>query len=138
MHQESLSLLLTLIEKKQALLSQVFYRWGKGSALFIIRICFKQISVYNTLGRRKDQINGRTTCYMCEQANTTPEHVPPKCIFPEVKDLGIDYRKSLITVPSCDAHNLRKSKDDEYLMFVLTCSITNNEAEVYPIVKTIS
>jgi len=128
MHQESLSLLLTLIEKKQALLSQVFYRWGKGSALFIIRICFKQISVYNTLGRRKDQINGRTTCYMCEQANTTPEHVPPKCIFPEVKDLGIDYRKSLITVPSCDAHNLRKSKDDEYLMFVLTCSITNNEA----------
>lgn len=67
------------------------------------------------------------TCYMCEKIATTPEHIPPKCIFPEVKDLGIDYRKSLITVPSCDDHNMRKSKDDEYLMLVLTCNIINNE-----------
>jgi len=63
---------------------------------------------------------------MCEEKATSREHVPPKCIFPEVKDLGIDYRKSPIIVPSCDVHNMRKSKDDEYLMMVLTCSITNN------------
>lgn len=67
------------------------------------------------------------TCYMCEKEPTSREHVPPKCIFPEVKDLGIDYRKSPIKVPSCDVHNMRKSKDDEYLMMVLTCSITNNQ-----------
>ena len=67
------------------------------------------------------------TCYMCDEIATSDEHVPPKCIFPEVKDLGIDYRKSPIIVPSCDAHNVRKSKDDEYLMMVLTCNITNNE-----------
>ncbi len=67
------------------------------------------------------------TCYMCDKIATTPEHVPPKCIFPEVKDLGIDYRKSLITVPSCDDHNMRKSKDDEYIMLAVTCNIINNE-----------
>lgn len=66
------------------------------------------------------------TCYMCEEKSISDEHVPPKCIFPEVKDLGIDYRKSPIKVPSCDVHNMRKSKEDEYLMMVLTCSITNN------------
>ncbi len=63
---------------------------------------------------------------MCEEKSISDEHVPPKCIFPEVKDLGIDYRKSPIKVPSCDVHNMRKSKEDEYLMMVLTCSITNN------------
>ena len=66
------------------------------------------------------------TCYMCEEKSISDEHVPPQCIFPEVKDLGIDYRKSPIKVPSCDVHNMRKSKEDEYLMMVLTCSITNN------------
>ena len=33
--------------------------------------------------------------------------------------LGIDYRKNLITVPACDAHNLQKSKDDEYLQLLV-------------------
>jgi hypothetical protein len=58
---------------------------------------------------------------MCESSQTTSEHVPPKCLFPELKDLpaGQDLRKNLIKVPSCDVHNLRKSKDDEYLMYVL-------------------
>jgi hypothetical protein len=63
---------------------------------------------------------------MCERPATSLEHVPPRCIFPEAKDLGVDYRKSLITVPSCDTHNMEKSGDDEYLMMVLTCNIINN------------
>ena len=67
------------------------------------------------------------TCYMCEQIETSSEHIPPKCIFPEAKDLGINYRKSLIKVPSCDTHNMKKAKDDEYLMMVLACNIINNE-----------
>lgn len=66
---------------------------------------------------------------MCESPAVSKEHVPPKCIFPEQKDAnGRDFRRSLITVPSCDVHNSAKSKDDEYLMMVLTSYFTNNQA----------
>lgn len=71
----------------------------------------------------------KATCYMCDKPALSKEHVPPKCVFPEQKDTnGKDYRKGLITVPSCDAHNLAKSKDDEYLMMVLTSYFDNNRA----------
>ena len=64
---------------------------------------------------------------MCEDLATSSEHIPPKCIFPELKDLpGVDYRKNLITVPSCDAHNSRKSKEDEYLLLILVAHFDNN------------
>jgi hypothetical protein len=67
------------------------------------------------------------TCYCCEAKATSKEHAPPKCIFPEAKDAnGKDFRKALITVPSCDAHNTAKSKDDEYLLGVLALNIVNN------------
>ncbi|MFA6054000.1 MAG: hypothetical protein WC769_01365 [Thermodesulfovibrionales bacterium] len=69
------------------------------------------------------------SCYMCEQTATSKEHVPPQCFFPEEKDLtaGINLRKNLITVPSCDDHNTNKSKDDEYLLFCLSLNIANND-----------
>lgn len=68
-------------------------------------------------------------CYMCERVAVSKEHVPPKCIFPEQKDAqGRDFRKALVTVPSCDIHNSAKSKDDEYLMMVLTSYFANNQA----------
>ncbi|WP_146009268.1 hypothetical protein [Beduinella massiliensis] len=73
-------------------------------------------------------------CYWCGAPATSKEHVPPKCLFPETKDIkkiyGKDLRKDLITVPSCDEHNLRKSNDDEYLMVCLA-SRTGNNAEAY-------
>lgn len=58
-----------------------------------------------------------STCYMCENPETSREHVPALCFFPETKDLppGIDLRRNLFTVPSCDAHNSQKSQDDQYL-----------------------
>ena len=66
-------------------------------------------------------------CYMCERDATSTEHVPPKCLFPEMKDTkGIDFRKELITVPSCDIHNTAKSDDDEFLMLSLSGLIKNN------------
>jgi hypothetical protein len=67
-------------------------------------------------------------CYACAQLATSREHVPPRCIFPKKKDLpdGDDLRKQLITVPSCDAHNLQKSGDDEYLMYVLAMTLPAN------------
>lgn len=71
-----------------------------------------------------------TTCYMCDQLATSREHVPPKCFFPEKKDLpqGWDWRTNLISVPSCDEHNLSKSADDEYLLLVILVYNSNNIA----------
>ena len=66
------------------------------------------------------------TCYMCDQPATGKEHVPPKCLFPEVKDVGENHRSQLITVPSCDTHNNSKSTDDEFLMVSLAGIIGNN------------
>jgi hypothetical protein len=81
-------------------------------------------------GLRMDSIKkpSKATCYMCDSEATTVEHAPPKCIFPQKKDTsnGIDYRNGLITVPSCDEHNTAKSKDDEYLLYVISASITSN------------
>ena len=67
-------------------------------------------------------------CYMCNEPRVSDEHIPPLCLFPEPKDLptGLDLRKNLITVPSCAKHNLRKSGDDEYLLFVLVANIDAN------------
>lgn len=73
-------------------------------------------------------------CYWCGAPATSREHVPPKCLFPERKDFNDliqkDFRKYLITVPSCDVHNLRKSNDDEYLM-ICVASRTGNNVEAY-------
>jgi len=70
-----------------------------------------------------------STCYMCNEPATTKEHVPPKCLFPEAKDVddNKNYKINLITVPSCDAHNTAKSKDDVYLLFFLVANIVSND-----------
>ena len=69
-------------------------------------------------------------CYWCGKKSTSREHVPPKCLFPETKDIELIYdknfRRSLITVPSCDEHNLAKAHDDEYLMVCLGSKVGNN------------
>ncbi len=65
---------------------------------------------------------------MCDSPSTSDEHAPPRCIFPELKDVSdsVGRRENLITVPSCDDHNSVKSKDDEYLLYILSSSITSN------------
>jgi hypothetical protein len=64
---------------------------------------------------------------MCGAPTTSREHVPPLCLFPEEKDIGTKaFRKNLITVPSCELHNSKKSKDDEFLMVMLAGFIGNN------------
>lgn len=69
-------------------------------------------------------------CYWCGGIATSREHVPPKCLFPQDKDIkGVynkTFRRDLITVPSCDEHNLAKSHDDEYLMVCLGSRVGNN------------
>lgn len=71
-------------------------------------------------------------CYMCSSESVSMEHVPPRCIFPECKDLskGVDYRKNLITIPSCAEHNLQNSYDDEYFFYVLVSNWGTNSAGI--------
>ena len=68
-------------------------------------------------------------CYACAEPATTREHVPPRCLFPESKDLptGLDLRRNLLTVPSCEVHNVGKSRDDEYFLWVVCCSLPTNK-----------
>lgn len=66
-------------------------------------------------------------CYMCSEHATSKEHVPPLCLFPEEKDIKTSiFRNNLITVSSCDTHNSKKSKDDEFLMNCLAGIVGNN------------
>lgn len=69
-------------------------------------------------------------CYWCESEATSMEHVPPRCLFPEDKDVKTvfnkTFREHLITVPSCDEHNMQKSNLDEYLMVTLSGKVGNN------------
>ena len=62
---------------------------------------------------------------MCSQPATSKEHAPPKCLFPEQKDLepGQDLRVNLIKVPSCDKHNTEKSDNDVYLLYALVGNV---------------
>jgi hypothetical protein len=54
--------------------------------------------------------------------------VPAKCLFPDESDSasGVNYRRNLITVDSCDVHNSAKSKDDEYLLYILALNFKSN------------
>lgn len=66
-------------------------------------------------------------CYYCGTRVTNREHIPPLCLFPETKDtFGLDFRKDLITVPSCYKHNLKKSTDDEFLLISIAGIVGNN------------
>jgi hypothetical protein len=78
----------------------------------------------------KDRVRAEyPCCYMCDQPKTSAEHVPPLCFFPDEKDSNGNsmYRKNLIKVPSCDLHNLHKSKDDWYAAFHLAGTIRGNQ-----------
>ena len=66
---------------------------------------------------------------MCDSAEMSREHTPPLCFFPEAKTIGRDLRRDLITVPSCDRHNSKKSKDDEFLRSVIVMAPGNSEAK---------
>lgn len=77
-------------------------------------------------------MNKQKTCYMCNNIATSREHIPPICLFPESKDVsGLNFRKDLITVPSCDTHNANKTKDDEFLMISIAGIIGNNYLGFY-------
>ena len=66
-------------------------------------------------------------CYMCDSLAISREHVPPRNLFPESREVGgKGYRVNLITVPSCELHNSAKSHDDEFLMVSLAGIIGNN------------
>lgn len=68
------------------------------------------------------------SCFACSSLATTREHVPPACLFPETRDTDgkQDLRRNLITVPACADHNLAKSGDDEYFLWVLSANLSAN------------
>lgn len=69
----------------------------------------------------------RPRCYLCGAFATSKEHVPPRNLFPEAKDVeGLDFRRNLITVRSCDEHNSEKSHHDQFLMVSLAGIVGNN------------
>ena len=61
-------------------------------------------------------------CFICGEKAESKEHSPARCYFPEDQE----YRKNLITVPSCRAHNQDTSKDDEYVRNIIAMSIGTN------------
>ena len=67
------------------------------------------------------KIESGMTCYYCGKEAASSEHVPPKCFFPR------DRRKDLIQVPACALHNESTSKDDSYVLFIISSFIGNNE-----------
>ena len=69
-----------------------------------------------------------STCYMCAAAETSREHAPPQCLFPAASEIGEDFRRNLITVPSCDEHNLKKSVDDEFFRAVILMAAVDSNA----------
>jgi len=78
---------------------------------------------------------GDTSCYMCDSVETSREHVPPVCFFPNAQEIGRDLRRNLITVPSCDRHNSLKAKDDEYLRAVIVMTATHNKVGQHQFVR---
>jgi hypothetical protein len=59
---------------------------------------------------------------MCDAVAVGREHTPPLCFFPD------GYRRNLVTVPSCDNHNSKNSKDVEYIRNVISTQHGTNEA----------
>ncbi len=67
--------------------------------------------------RHREHMASHLKCYACEAPATSEEHAPPRCFFPEARDLPSDtpsWRTNLVKVPSCQVHNQDKSSDDEY------------------------
>ena len=67
------------------------------------------------------KITDNKVCYYCGKKAVSSEHVPPKCFFPK------ECRKNLIQVPSCEDHNEQTSKDDSYVLIVISSFYWNNE-----------
>ena len=76
---------------------------------------------------------------MCDSESTSREHVPPQCFFPDSESSfsGKDLRKNLITVPSCDLHNSKKSEDDLYLLHVIAFTYQCNPEGLHLFTKPI-
>jgi len=76
-------------------------------------------------------------CYMCSSIATTDEHVPPQAVFPKAKDFDTEPKvlRNLITVPSCDRHNTKKSGSDEYIAYAIIVHFQNNADVLPPLIR---
>src|ERR1700733_5939004 len=69
------------------------------------------------------------SCYYqgCLERATTMEHIPPASFFPK------DQRNQLLTVPSCERHNNKKSTEDVYILahICMNSSPSNRSREIF-------
>ena len=68
-------------------------------------------------------------CYCCDNEAISKEHMPPKCIFSSPRP------SNMITIPSCDKHNLEKSKDDEYFRWFIVTACAEKNPLAYQLLK---
>jgi len=81
-----------------------------------------ELKLESDLGKRKKARVG--TCVYCgREGPITDDHIPPKCIFPEI------LHKSLLKIPSCTGCNNGSSKDDEYLRTIIVLSARTHRDE---------
>ena len=59
-------------------------------------------------------------CYVCGAKAETREHIPPTSWFPK------GQKSSLITVPSCNRHNVELQHDQEYVRIIVVTEQTTN------------
>ncbi|TGK83283.1 hypothetical protein EHQ24_06680 [Leptospira noumeaensis] len=59
-------------------------------------------------------MTNKAKCYYCGKEATSREHIPPQSFFPSNQKLD------LVTIPSCEEHNSKKSNKDEYVRNYIT------------------
>lgn len=84
-------------------------------------------------------------CYACERPAVSEEHAPSRGFYPRRQEVygppkGKDYRKGLITVPSCEEHNTLKAQDDNFvqaaiILFAAAYGNRLGEANPHPFVE---
>lgn len=72
------------------------------------------------MAKKKDDFLIGKECYACSRPAVSKEHAPPKGFYPPRKEVfqapkGKDYRRNLISVPSCIEHNSDKASDDNFV-----------------------
>jgi len=68
-------------------------------------------------------------CYCCNNIAISREHIPPKCLFLKPRP------SDMITIPSCEKHNLEKSKDDEYFRWFISTACAEFSSEAVKLLK---
>lgn len=65
-------------------------------------------------------------CYQCGLAASSSFTIPPLCMVPEEDEFQINFKKHLLSIPSCQAHILSDTVDEHYFQNVVRSVVWNN------------